>query len=116
MKNPYNKSQEAEYHHWQAGFSAKEESECPYEPDDSEYRHLRSIWMRGFKANKKTVKSEESKQMLNLDNVPTEELEKALASRKLKELEQLKQRKAQLQKTIADLETQITRLEILCQI
>lgn len=116
MKNPYQPHQQEEYAHWQAGFEAKTETECPYESDDSDFRKLRNVWMKGFKAKTKSTKSETNKPSINLDDVSTEQLEQALLARKSKELEQLLQRKAKLQQTLADLELQIQRLEILCQI
>ena len=109
MDNPYNQNKnETEYNHWEAGFHAASDEECPYEPDDTEYKGLRKVWMKGYNASNREEKPKViPKAAQDLESVSTDVLEALLMKRKKQELEQLKQQRVVLDK-------KITRLSVLC--
>lgn len=124
VKNPYPPQQEAKYMSWEHGYTAKSETECPYDAEDSDYKELRKIWLAGWKANKTNKKpTEETAELAaeilsvgsveSIDKVPTELLEQELKKRKTRELEMLKQKEQSLSEQLKILQKKIEKLTIL---
>lgn len=121
--NPYNQqSQEALFLAFDHGSNATTKDDCPYVSDDQDEAPAYTAWMKGYGVRKKTSKKKKSEAIgstgtddTTLETLSTELLMAELKKRKSKELEGLQKRRQQLLVTVATLDDEIGKLEILCE-
>jgi hypothetical protein len=87
---------------YDAGLSAMDAGECPYEKDSEDDKPLYSAWIRGFKAKGKK-KSTATKPTGDLESFRTADLEAELMKRKRTELDKLLKQQADIEKRVSRL-------------